>query len=135
MSSDMDVRKAIDKFKSIPERNIAELDTARTNGGLVAGIYCIYAPNELIRAAGAIPVGLCGKRKDPIQAAEKDLPVSLCPLIKSSYGYAVTDTCPFFRLSDVIVAESTCDGKKKNVRTPKHPEAHACDATAPHANR
>lgn len=113
MSSDMDVRKAIDKFKSIPERNIAELDTARTNGGLVAGIYCIYAPNELIRAAGAIPVGLCGKRKDPIQAAEKDLPVSLCPLIKSSYGYAVTDTCPFFRLSDVIVAESTCDGKKK----------------------
>ncbi len=35
------------------------------------------------------------------------------PLIKSSYGYAVNGTCPFFSASDVLVAETTCDGKKK----------------------
>jgi benzoyl-CoA reductase/2-hydroxyglutaryl-CoA dehydratase subunit BcrC/BadD/HgdB len=79
----------------------------------VAGVYCIFAPVELIRAAGAIPVGLCGTRDTPIRAAEAVLPSNLCPLIKSSYGFAITGTCPFFDASDFIVAETTCDGKKK----------------------
>ena len=47
------------------------------------------------------------------QDAEKDLPKNLCPLIKSSYGFAKTDKCPFFYFSDVVVGETTCDGKKK----------------------
>ena len=32
---------------------------------------------------------------------------------KASYGFAVTDKCPFFYFSDVVVEETTCDGKKK----------------------
>ena len=35
------------------------------------------------------------------------------PLIKASYGFAVTDTCPYFYFSDFVVGETTCDGKKK----------------------
>jgi benzoyl-CoA reductase/2-hydroxyglutaryl-CoA dehydratase subunit BcrC/BadD/HgdB len=95
------------------EQSLLELDEWTKSGGLIAGIYCIYAPVELIRAAGAVPVGLCGKKQDPIAEAEKTLPASLCPLIKSSYGYAITDSCPFFAASDFIVGETTCDGKKK----------------------
>jgi benzoyl-CoA reductase/2-hydroxyglutaryl-CoA dehydratase subunit BcrC/BadD/HgdB len=34
-------------------------------------------------------------------------------LIKSSFGLAITDSCIYFRLSDFIIAETTCDGKKK----------------------
>src|SRR5208283_2565660 len=34
-------------------------------------------------------------------------------LIKSSYGFALTDTCPYFHFSDLVIAETTCDGKKK----------------------
>ncbi len=45
--------------------------------------------------------------------AEETLPRNLCPLIKSSFGFAVTDTCPFFRASDIIIGDTTCDGKKK----------------------
>ena len=29
------------------------------------------------------------------------------------YGFAITDTCPYFYFSDLIVGETTCDGKKK----------------------
>ena len=79
----------------------------------MAGIYCLFAPVELVRAAGAIPVSLCGKKEKPIPDAERTLPPNLCPLIKSSYGYAVTDTCPFFSASDFLIGETTCDGKKK----------------------
>lgn len=100
-------------FTSFSERSIADLDAWQQEGRKIAGVYCIYAPDELIRAAGIVPVSLCGKKQAPIKDAERELPASLCPLIKSSYGYAVTDTCPFFRFADILVAETTCDGKKK----------------------
>lgn len=100
-------------FHTFSERAIADLDTWQREGKIIAGVYCIYAPNELIRASGIAPVSLCGKKQAPIKEAERELPASLCPLIKSSYGYAVTDTCPFFSFSDILIAETTCDGKKK----------------------
>lgn len=77
------------------------------------GIYCGYAPFELIRAMNAVPVTLCAFSHNPIAAAEEVLPANLCPLIKSSYGFIKTDTCPFYALSEAIVGETTCDGKKK----------------------
>lgn len=104
---------ALPFFEKFSEHCLAALETAREEGRPIAGVYCIYAPLEVIRAAGCVPIGLCGKRQDPIQAAETVLPASLCPLIKSSYGYAKTDTCPFFSAADFIIAETTCDGKKK----------------------
>ena len=64
-------------------------------------------------AMGAVMVGLCSKTGETIPDAEQDLPRNLCPLIKSSYGFAKTDKCPFFYFSDLIVGETTCDGKKK----------------------
>lgn len=48
-----------------------------------------------------------------IQKNQRDLPANLCPLIKSSYGFAVSDKCPYTYFSDLIVGETTCDGKKK----------------------
>ena len=101
------------KLQTISEQNLANIDKAKKNGRKVIGFYCLYSPVELAVAAGAIPVSLCGTKNDPIEAAEKVLPRNLCPLIKSSYGYAVTDTCPYFRASDLVVGETTCDGKKK----------------------
>ncbi|MEM5788445.1 MAG: double-cubane-cluster-containing anaerobic reductase, partial [Syntrophobacteraceae bacterium] len=77
------------------------------------GVYCLFAPVEIVRAASATPVSLCGKKEKPIAEAERTLPPNLCPLIKSSYGYAVTDTCPYFSSSDFLIGETTCDGKKK----------------------
>ena len=68
---------------------------------------------ELIYAADAVPVGLCAYSEEPIAAAETNLPRNLCPLIKASYGFALTDTCPYFYFSDLVVGETTCDGKKK----------------------
>ena len=76
-------------------------------------MFCSYTPTELILAADAVPVGLCGASEDPISYAEKTLPKNLCPLIKSSYGFAASDTCPYFYFSDLVVGETTCDGKKK----------------------
>lgn len=79
----------------------------------MVGIYCEFTPREVILAAGAVPVCLCGATNSTIPAAEAVLPANLCPLIKSSFGHILTDSCSFFREADLIVAETTCDGKKK----------------------
>lgn len=85
----------------------------KEQGTRIVGIYCSFVPYELILAAGAVAVPLCATSEEPISAAEADLPRNLCPLIKASYGFALTDTCPYFYFSDFIVGETTCDGKKK----------------------
>ncbi len=100
-------------FEKWSEQSLLEIDHAKGRDMQIVGVFCTYAPLELVRAAGAVPVSLCGKRQEPIAEAEKVLPASLCPLIKSSYGYAATRTCPFYNASDLVIGETTCDGKKK----------------------
>lgn len=85
----------------------------KEQGVPVVGAYCTYFPQEIAMAMGAATVGLCSTSDETIPDAEKELPKNLCPLIKSSYGFAKTDKCPFFYFSDVVVGETTCDGKKK----------------------
>jgi benzoyl-CoA reductase/2-hydroxyglutaryl-CoA dehydratase subunit BcrC/BadD/HgdB len=74
---------------------------------------CEYTPREIIMAAGGIPICLCGGSADTIPAAEEVLPANLCPLIKSTYGYSRTGKNPFLTDIQLVVAETTCDGKKK----------------------
>lgn len=101
------------EISTLRERNALALKEAKEAGARIVGTYCLYSPAELVVAAGAIPVSLCGTSPNPIPAAEKVLPRTLCPLIKSSYGFAATDTCPYFHFADLLIAETTCDGKKK----------------------
>jgi benzoyl-CoA reductase/2-hydroxyglutaryl-CoA dehydratase subunit BcrC/BadD/HgdB len=100
-------------LQQLSDENLLEIETAKENGRLAIGFYCLYSPVEIAVAADAITLPLCGKRQEPIHAAEEILPRNLCPLIKSSFGFAKTDSCPFFRSSDFIVGDTTCDGKKK----------------------
>jgi benzoyl-CoA reductase/2-hydroxyglutaryl-CoA dehydratase subunit BcrC/BadD/HgdB len=86
---------------------------AKAKGGHIVGIMCEYTPRELIMAADALPVCVCGGSAEMIPPAEEHLPVNLCPLIKSTYGYHVRGANPFLEMADLIVAETTCDGKKK----------------------
>ena len=108
-----DINVMLDKMRDESLKAAVVVKEAKEEGQRVLGTYCVFTPIEIIRAAGAWPVSLCSKKADPIAAAEEHLPRNLCPLIKASYGYAYTDTCPYFFLSDAVVGETTCDGKKK----------------------
>jgi benzoyl-CoA reductase/2-hydroxyglutaryl-CoA dehydratase subunit BcrC/BadD/HgdB len=88
-------------------------DAAKAQGRPVVGIMCEFTPREIILAAGAVPVCLCGGSAATIPAAEQFLPANLCPLIKSTFGYHVQGSNPFLNQADLVVAETTCDGKKK----------------------
>jgi len=113
MNNAADLPKGFDSLAEAQQQKFLALKKVKDMGGRVVGLYCSYVPTELIYAAGAVPVSLCATSEKPIAAAERDLPKNLCPLIKASYGHAITDTCPFFYFSDFIIGETTCDGKKK----------------------
>ena len=105
-----------EKFKEFSETRKAgflRVKEVKEKGGKVAGIFCTFTPVEILEAAGFTSVSLCGMSPETIPAAEAHLPKNLCPLIKSSYGFAVSDKCPYTYFSDLIVGETTCDGKKK----------------------
>ncbi|MDD2302004.1 MAG: double-cubane-cluster-containing anaerobic reductase [Eubacteriales bacterium] len=106
-------KEIMNKLQQINEENLSDIRKAKAEGRAAIGFYCLYSPKEIAVAAGAISFSLCGTRNDPIAAAEEILPRNLCPLIKSSFGFAVTDTCPYFSFSDIVVGDTTCDGKKK----------------------
>ncbi len=92
---------------------VKELNDHKAKGGKVVGTFCVYVPEEIVTAAGAICVGLCGGLDIALEEVEKVLPRNLCSLIKSFMGFKLAKVCPYFESCDLIVGETTCDGKKK----------------------
>ncbi|MBR0405357.1 MAG: 2-hydroxyacyl-CoA dehydratase [Eggerthellaceae bacterium] len=90
-----------------------ELVDEQAKGRKVFGTFCTYVPDEVVIAADGIVTGLCGGSQFWVPEGEKYLPADMCPLIKASLGARMGKTCPFFRIVDQIVGETTCDGKKK----------------------
>ncbi len=111
--------RSLDFFTDSYGPRLAALTAERERGMKVVGTFCLYVPDEIIFAAGADRIVLCGGRAETMPVAEQSLPRYICPLIKSSFGAVVdaccggTLSCPHVNLVDVAVAEATCDGKKK----------------------
>ena len=108
-----DLPEIFEEFGEKRREAFLEIKEYKDRGIPVVGMYCAYFPTELAIAVGAIPVGLCSFSNETITVAERDLPKSMCPLVKSSYGFAISDRCPFFHFADLVIGETTCDGKKK----------------------
>ncbi|WP_024621439.1 double-cubane-cluster-containing anaerobic reductase [Metaclostridioides mangenotii] len=102
-----------DSFNDARQKGFLSAKELKDSGKKLVGTFCTFTPVEIPMAAGAVTVGVCGVSEESIPAAEKVLPRNLCPLIKSSYGHAITDTCPYFYFADLLIGETTCDGKKK----------------------
>lgn len=92
---------------------IQELQEHKAKGGKVVGTFCLYVPEELVLAAGGVCIGLCAGADVGTADAESVLPKNICPLIKSFMGFKLAKICPYFESCDLIVGETTCDGKKK----------------------
>ena len=108
-----DLPEIFEEFGEKRREAFLEVKEYKDKGVPVVGMYCAYFPTELAMAVGAIPVGLCSFSNETVTAAERELPKSMCPLVKSSYGFAIEDKCPFFHFADLVIGETTCDGKKK----------------------
>lgn len=105
--------KNFDEFVDARKEGFLRALEVKQKGGRIAGCLCTYTPQEILDAADIVSVGICGTSNETIPEAEAVLPKNLCPLIKSTYGFAITEKCPYTYFSDIIIGETTCDGKKK----------------------
>ena len=105
--------RTFEEFNEQRRASFIRVKDYKQAGNRLVGYLCSYTPLEIIDAAGAAGVALCGTSDEVIPEAEKVLPANLCPLIKSTYGFAYSQKCPFTYFSDLIIGETTCDGKKK----------------------
>ena len=92
---------------------IKELVDHKEAGGSVIGTFCLYVPEEIIRALGGQCVGLCAGAEWAYGEVERILPQNTCALIKSFMGFKLGKVCPYAQVCDLVVGETTCDGKKK----------------------
>ncbi len=96
---------------------VKELMDEKAAGRKVIGSFCVFVPEEVVRAADATLVGLCTGADFATEEVEKYLPRNTCALIKSAFGFKLGKVCPYIESADMIVGENTCDGKKKSYET------------------
>jgi benzoyl-CoA reductase/2-hydroxyglutaryl-CoA dehydratase subunit BcrC/BadD/HgdB len=94
---------------------IREMVDGRSEGNpkKIIGSFCLYVPEEVVTAAGAVEVGLCAGAEWAPEDAERYVPRNTCPLIKGFMGFKLGRVCPYIESADLVVGENTCDGKKK----------------------
>jgi benzoyl-CoA reductase/2-hydroxyglutaryl-CoA dehydratase subunit BcrC/BadD/HgdB len=96
---------------------VKKLLDEKAAGRKVIGSFCVFVPEEIVRAADATLVGLCTGADFATEEVEKLLPRNTCALIKSAFGFKLGKVCPYIESADMIVGENTCDGKKKSYET------------------
>lgn len=92
---------------------IEEIVKAKEAGRKVIGTFCVYVPEELVLALDGVCIGLCAGADVGTDEAEKYVPRNTCALIKGFMGFKLAGLCPYIQTTDLIVGETTCDGKKK----------------------
>lgn len=81
----------------------------------VIGTLCINVPEELIYAAGAIPIRICSGSSVLDQIGSENYPTKSCPLVKSVVG-SIKHGAFYNNLKPkLIINPTTCDQKKKIV--------------------
>ncbi|MEW6003251.1 MAG: double-cubane-cluster-containing anaerobic reductase [Nitrospirota bacterium] len=92
---------------------VEEIFEAKKERRKVVGTFCLYVPEEIVLAVDGICIGLCAGAEVGTYEAEKFIPRNTCALIKAFMGFKLAGLCPYVELTDLLVGETTCDGKKK----------------------
>lgn len=100
-------------IKEVHGLRIEELFEAKEQGRKIVGTFCVYVPEEVVLALDGVMIGLCAGAEVGAEEAERFIPRNTCALIKSFMGFKFAGLCPYIESTDLIVGETTCDGKKK----------------------
>jgi benzoyl-CoA reductase/2-hydroxyglutaryl-CoA dehydratase subunit BcrC/BadD/HgdB len=102
-----------DEMADLYGKRLEEIRAFKENGGKVIGTTCMFVPQELIIASGALPVRIESGFYDSTKLGDRIVPVEVCPLVRSTIGISMANLHPFLELCDVIIIPNTCDGRTK----------------------
>jgi len=106
-------------FEQIRREREEEIAAVRKQGAKVVGYFCIYAPVEIVQAAGAIPVRLMRGGHAAEEKGERYLRADACSFCSACMGNFELD--PVYRQVDAVLAVNTCDMMR---RLPEAIERH-----------
>jgi len=106
-------------FEQIRREREEEIATARKQGTKVIGYFCIYAPVEIVQAAGAVPVRLMRGGQAAEEKGERYLRADACSFCSACMGNFELD--PTYKQIDAVLAVNTCDMMR---RLPESIERH-----------
>jgi len=79
----------------------------------IIGTFCAMVPEELITAAGGVPVRLCGGNYIAQVAGDEYAPRDSCPVVKAVIGSFDMNLLPMYSSCKLAIVPTSCDGKKK----------------------
>src|SRR4030042_1185141 len=112
----MSGRKPLETLKPIERINqqipgIDEIKEWKAQGGKVVGWLCDYVPEELIHAAGLLPVRVSGVLKEiPVDDANPYLYTTTCSFVRTCFQLAYEKKYDFL---DGFVVASNCDHARR----------------------
>jgi benzoyl-CoA reductase subunit C len=89
----------------------------KATGKKIIGYPCAYVPLEMLTALDLVPYRIYGSIKEPITEADRALPTSFCPFIRSCLDLALKGKDDFL---DGLVTAHSCD--------PQHRTAHVWES-------
>ncbi|MDO8490928.1 MAG: 2-hydroxyacyl-CoA dehydratase family protein, partial [Dehalococcoidia bacterium] len=108
--------QALERLASHMKERPSQVSRLRQAGAKVVGFFPgDYVPEELIYAAGAVPLCLIhGGDTRPVDAALTATIRFLCPFSKAQYGEKVLGEQPYYGMVDLLVAAITCQHLRKS---------------------
>jgi len=101
--------KSLAKLDCLLEERPAEIAEAKENGRKVLGYFCSYVPEEIVHAAGIIPIRLARRGKNAaVSLGNTYLSSSSCPYACSCVGIKKGKRDPYFQAVDVIADAPAC---------------------------
>jgi benzoyl-CoA reductase subunit C len=97
------------------ERRVKEL---KADGKNIIGYPCAYVPLEMLTALDLVPYRIYGSIREPITEADRALPTTFCPFIRSCLDLALKGKDDFL---DGLVTAHSCD--------PQHRTAHIWESS------
>lgn len=110
MGKQTDRPAGMEPFDRFFSENLREKEL---DGVPVVGQLCNFAPEELILAAGAVPIRLDIGCHHAAGEGEKIFPAEICCAVHAAAGAIEKDLCPAASRADLLVIATSCDAKKK----------------------
>ena len=102
----------IESLTEMVKERPESLKRSKENGSKVVGYFCSYIPEELIAAAGMIPIRLVsGSSPEAMLVGEQYVKPYSCPYVRSCIGN-MANSNSYYELLDAVCVACTCDGMK-----------------------
>jgi benzoyl-CoA reductase/2-hydroxyglutaryl-CoA dehydratase subunit BcrC/BadD/HgdB len=103
--------EVFESFGEARRQGFIHIKSLKEQGRGIVGVFCSRVPVELFSAAGLVAVSLCPAGGEAADQTPRTLPGGLCPLVRASLDAALGGACPYIYFSDLVVGETSCDGK------------------------